>query len=131
MNKKIYQLQKYRDLFWLRAAVGGKEKPSIILRLLLDTGSSFTVLPVSVVKQLGCDLNSPLKTVTIITAGGVKPVPIFSIPWFSCLGYRQENFKVAALTLPITSFTNGLLGIDFLRYCNAVIDVRKEEIYVS
>jgi hypothetical protein len=32
------------------------------------------------------------------------------------------------LDLPVSSFTDGLLGMDFLRAVKAVIDVAKEEI---
>ncbi|MGK7924645.1 MAG: aspartyl protease family protein [Spirulina sp.] len=131
MTKKIYKLKKYRDLLWLRGAVGSEEKPSIVMRLLVDTGSNFTVLPVAIVKQLGCDLDHPVKMTKIVTAGGMRDVPIVAIPWFNCLGLRRENFEVAALNLPVNSFTDGLLGIDFLRYSQAVIDINRGEISVN
>ena len=53
------------------------------------------------------------------------------VPWFSCLGVRKENFPVVALNLPGTALVNGLLGMDFLKESQAIIDVVKAEILVT
>jgi hypothetical protein len=74
---------------------------------------------------------SPLKTTTIVAAGGVIKVPIIAVPLFNCLGIEKENFPVVALNLPDSSMVNGLLGMDFLLECGAVIDIVKAEILVT
>ena len=129
--KRVYRLQRQGDLLWLRAAVGSGTDNSLVMRLLVDTGSSYTVLPAQVLERLGCNCREPLRTTAIVTAGGVIPVPMVAVPWFNCLGVRQEDFPVVALDLPMAAFSNGLLGMDFLRDCQAVIDVTKAEIQVA
>jgi hypothetical protein len=44
------------------------------------------------------------------------------------LGIKRENYPVVGLDLPANSFTDGLLGMDFLREVKAIIDVARGEI---
>ena len=55
-EKKSYRVQRQGNLLWVRVAVGGNDGSAIVVRLLVDTGSSFTVLPTRVVESLGCNL---------------------------------------------------------------------------
>jgi aspartyl protease family protein len=48
----------------------------------------------------------------------------------NCLGKRIESFPVFACELPKNVLLEGLLGMDFLKICNAVIDVNQAEITV-
>ena len=66
-----------------------------------------------------------------VNQNGAIEVPITAVPWFNCLGIKKENFPVVGLDLPVSSFTNGLLGMDFLREVKAVIDVAKGEIQLG
>lgn len=84
------------------------------MRLVVDTGASYTTLPVEVVEALGCDTHHPLRTVRIVAANGIIVAPVVALPWFHCLGQRLSNFSVAAHTLPTGTFVDGLLGMDFL-----------------
>ncbi len=129
--KKIYRLQRHGDLLWLRIVVGRKGENPLFLRLLVDTGSSYTVLPARILKRIGCNLDAPIKTTTIVAAGGAIRVPIVAVPWLNCLGIEKENFPVVALNLPGTALVNGLLGMDFLKESQAIIDVVKAEILVT
>ncbi len=129
--KKIYRLQRQGDLLWLRIVVGRKGENPLFLRLLVDTGSSYTVLPARILKRIGCNLDAPIKTTTIVAAGGSIRVPIVAVPWLNCLGIEKENFPVVALNLPGTALVNGLLGMDFLKESQAIIDVVKAEILVT
>jgi aspartyl protease family protein len=127
-NKKIYRCYRQQNVLWLRVAVGRDRDAPILVRLLIDTGSSYTVLPLPILQRIGCNLDQPLEKKKIVTANGVIAVPIVAVPWFNCLGVKYENYPVVGLDLPVSSFTDGLLGIDFLRAVKAVIDVAKEEI---
>lgn len=129
--KKIYRLQRHGDLLWLRIVVGRKGENPLFLRLLVDTGSSYTVLPARILKRIGCNLDAPIKTTTIVAAGGAIRVPIVAVPWLNCLGIEKDNFPVVALNLPGTALVNGLLGMDFLKESQAIIDVVKAEILVT
>jgi predicted aspartyl protease len=130
-SRRIYRLQRQGNLLWLRASVGHGQENPIVLRLLVDTGSSYTVLPRQILERLGCNLSQPRQTTTIVTASAVVKMPIVVVPWFNCLGIRKENWTVVAMDLPSVSFTNGLLGIDFLREEKAIIEIFRGEISFS
>lgn len=57
-GEKSYRLLRYGNLLVLRAAVGGREGGVVVVRVLVDTGASYTMLPVEVVEALGCDRGS-------------------------------------------------------------------------
>jgi predicted aspartyl protease len=126
-SRRTYQLQRSGNLLFLKATVGSHEPgiAPILVRLLVDTGSSFTVLPSRVLADVGCDLQKPRNRVSIVAAGGVIQVPVVAVPWLNCLGQRVENFSVVVLNLPLQTFTNGLLGMDFLNQFGAVIDTKR------
>lgn len=103
----------------------------ILVRLLVDTGASYTVLPTRVLRRIGCNLKQAQQHKKIVTANGAIDVPIVTVPLFNCLGIKRENYPVVALDLPANSFTDGLLGMDFLREVGAVIDTSQAQITVK
>jgi len=125
---KPYRLHRQGNLLILRAAVGGMGGSVTVLRLLLDTGASYTMLPVEVVEALGCDTHHPLRRVRIVAANGIIVAPVVSVPWLHCLGRRLEEWPVVAHTLPQGAFVDGLLGMDFLTHFKATISVGTGEI---
>jgi predicted aspartyl protease len=127
-NKKIYRVQRQQNVLWLRAAVGQNQDAPLLVRLLIDTGASYTVLPTPILQRIGCNLDQPEQKKKIVTANDAITVPIYRVPWFNCLGIKQENYPVVGLDLPANSFTDGLLGMDFLKEVKAIIDVAKGEI---
>ena len=125
---RIYHLDKCGNLLLLKAAVGGADGGVVVLRLLLDTGASFTVLPVEALETIGCETHRPLRRVRMVAASGVIVAPVVAVPWFHCLGRRMEGFLVAAYTLPPGTFVDGLLGMDFLSQCEAEISVGQAKV---
>ena len=125
---KTYRLLQYGKLLLLRAAVGGRERGVVVLRLLVDTGASYTMLPVEVVEGLGYDTHHPLNHCRIMSASGIIIAPVVEISWLNCLGQRVEIFPVVVHTLPSGTFIDGLLGMDFLSHCQAVVDIGKGEV---
>ena len=55
MSSKVYRAQAYQNLWVVQAAGSELIQPSLV-RLLVDTGSSYTVLPSQVLRKMGCDL---------------------------------------------------------------------------
>ena len=127
-DKKIYRCYRQQNVLWLRVAVGKSGDTPLVVKLLIDTGASYTVLPTRILERIGCNLEQPLEKKKIVTANGAIEVPIVAVPWFNCLGVKRENYPVVALSLPASSFTDGLLGMDFLTEVGAVIDVANAEI---
>ena len=127
-RKRTYRLGRQGNLLFCRAAVGRGEDSPLFLKLLVDTGSSSTVLPTRILQRLGCNLDEPLQTMTNVAASGVITAPVVAVPWFNCLGVKKDSFPVIALNLPANTYQLGLLGMDFLREIKAVIDVAEGEI---
>jgi len=125
---KLYKVHRQGNLLILRAAVGGTDGSVVVLRLLLDTGASHTMLPVEAVEAIGCDTHHPLRRVHIMAANGVIIAPVVAAPWFHCLGQRLEEWPIVAHTLPPGTFVDGLLGMDFLTHFGAIINVGKAEV---
>jgi clan AA aspartic protease (TIGR02281 family) len=128
--RKIYPLIQWGNLLLLRASLNNQQELRIV-QLLIDTGSSFTVLPSDVLTEIGCNLQQPEQQVSVIAAGGMIRAPKTIVSQFNCLGCLIENFSVVALDLPARSPAAGLLGMDFLMTVGAVIDIKKGEILLS
>ena len=125
-----YSLQRIGHLLSLRATVSGKQGTRA-LRLLLDTGSTYTILPNEVLSSIGLDPFASKERVRIVTGSGYLVAPRIQVQRFDCLGYKVKGFEVVGHTIPPDSFVDGLLGMDFLALANAVVDIGKGEIEVS
>jgi predicted aspartyl protease len=55
-RRAIYPLEVRNGLLFLRVAVGDRIRQPVIARLLVDTGSSFTVISTQVLEDAGCNL---------------------------------------------------------------------------
>jgi len=130
-QRKPYRLHRQGNLLVARAAVGGIDGSVIVLRLLLDTRASYTMLPVEVVEALGCDTHHPLRRVRIVAANGIIVAPVVAVPWLHCLGQRLEECPVVAHTLPTGAYVDGLLGMEILARFQATISVSTGEVKVE
>jgi aspartyl protease family protein len=130
-TKRFYALQQYGNLLWLKAVVMGESRDPRVVRLLVDTGSSYTVLPPNVLMDIGCDLSALNRRVAVMAAGGMVQPPVVNVPSFNCLGEKVENFSALALNLPFNPLVNGLLGMDFLEHCGATIHIREARIILE
>lgn len=124
-RRAIYPLEVRNGLLFLRVAVGDRIRQPVIARLLVDTGSSFTVISTQVLEDAGCNLQSPQGSIAITAASGIVRGKIFEIPQFSALGQTVERFRAVGFNLPKSADMDGLLGINFMRSCGAIIDIGK------
>jgi aspartyl protease family protein len=133
-QKKIYRLSRYGiNLLRTQAVVSSSDRKRYqYLSLLIDTGSSFTILPRRVLERLGYNLSQSIRYQSLTTGQGkTSPLPIIKIAGFNCLGHLIEDFEVIVYDIPNTLQVNGLLGMDFLKHTKAIISVDKGEIYFS
>ena len=128
MTRSIYTVQKSGNLFFLNASVAKLDEEPRILRLLVDTGASQTSLSKVLLLELGYAWSDTTSNASILTGNGLIQAPIVQVDWFHCLGQPLQNLPVLALDLPISSYINGILGMDVLLRFKAVIDVGKRQI---
>jgi hypothetical protein len=132
MSQRVfYPLERRNGLLFVRAAVGDGVASPVIARLLVDTGSSFTVLSRRILQSASCEISSPQRLISITAASGVVRVPRLKVPLFNALGRSQMNWDIVALDLPSSAGFDGLLGIDFLVLCGAMIDVKRSRIVIE
>jgi predicted aspartyl protease len=127
----IYPLQRSGNLLFLRASVSGINGDSLRVRLLLDTGASYTTLPIKLLEDLGYSPAAATRRISIMTAGGMGRVPTLPISAFNCLGTIFTDFSIVALDLPFNPLMSGLLGMDVLSRVSATIDIKKAEVIVG
>ncbi len=115
-----YPLERVGSLLLTKAAVSGPAGVKVI-RLLIDTGSVYTVLPVEVLESIGCSPAVSPDHVRLVTGSGYIIAAQVQVVWLQCLGRKVDQMVVVAHTLPFGSLADGLLGIDFLRHVRARI----------
>jgi hypothetical protein len=69
--------------------------------------------------------------ISITAASGVVQASRVRVPLFSALGKAENNCAVVALDLPSSAGVDGLLGIDFLELCGAMIDVQRSRVIIE
>lgn len=119
---KKHRLADSGTLLITKAAIAGPEG-IIVLSLLVDTGSSYTIIPVEVLESCGCSSAESKKHLRVVTGSGFIVAPVVQLNWFSTFGIKIDNFNVIAHTLPFGGPIDGLLGMDFLRKFKARIDL--------
>ena len=110
---KVYKAEKRGSLLLVRSFVegpSGKAYP----KLLLDTGSAYTLISQEILETIGCSPASPVRTQRIITGSGYEIVPVVKADRFHCVGSLLEHFEILAHTLPFGAYVDGLPGMDFM-----------------
>jgi aspartyl protease family protein len=62
-----------------------------------------------------------------VSANGIVVAPLVTVEWLNCMGQLLKDFTVASHTIP-TDIFDGVLGMDFLIRCRAVISAADGEI---
>lgn len=126
---RVYQAEKRGALLLIRAFVEG-ESGRAYPKLLLDTGSAYTLISQEILESIGCSPALPKRTQRIITGSSYEIVPVVSVNQFHCLGSLLENFDIFAHTLPFGAYVDGLLGMDFLKKFEIEIRLYSGEILI-
>ena len=97
------------------------------VQLVFDTGATYCMLPVAVVKKLGIPI-SKKRTTQTTTASKVETSPLVDIPVIEVLGQRVENVTALVRDLPPLAGVDGLLGLSFLKHFKVMIDFEEGEL---
>jgi len=126
---RVYQAEKRGVLLLIRAFIEG-ESGRAYPKLLLDTGSAYTLISQEILESIGCSPALPKRTQRIITGSGYKIVPVVSVNQFHCLGSLINNLEIFAHTWPFGAYVDGLLGMDFLTKFETEIRLYSGEILI-
>ena len=103
---------------------------SAVLRLALDTGATVTVLSIAMLVAVGYDPALSPTRVQVTTGSGVEYAPRVTLSRILGLGQERVDFPVLGHTLPPSAGIDGLIGLDFFRDRNLVIDFRAGQITI-
>lgn len=108
-----------------------REKKLKLNNVLLDTGSAGTIFNANVVEEIGV---VPEKNDIVDTIRGVGGVEYVYVKNFDLLQFgeiSQNNFEVEIGNMDYGIEIDGILGFDFIRSANLVIDTNKMLVYIS
>lgn len=98
--------------------------------ILVDTGSGGTLLKMDKVEEIGVVIEEDDTIETIEGVGGIEFVYKKNMDRLILGDIKVENFKVEIGVMDYGFDINGIIGMDFLKEINAVIDLDKMEIQV-
>ena len=73
-SKRLYHCSRYGNLLILKAAASSTTNTVRQFRLLVDTGSTYTVLRVNILEALDCDIKNPLRRIRTSAGSGIRPL---------------------------------------------------------
>ena len=86
------------------------------LKLAVDTGATYTMLPPDLLLDIGYDPAAATRRLELSTASGLVVAPLLRIRSLKCLGLAVKWMEVVAHPLPPESPVEGLLGLNFLAH---------------
>lgn len=84
------------------------------LKLAVDTGATYTMVPPDLLMDVGYDPTKTARRLELSTASGVVMVPLLRIHTLKCVGLTMKDVEVVAHHLPPESPVEGLLGLNVL-----------------
>ena len=89
-------------------------KRHLVLRLLADTGATYTMIPLKAALAIGVDPSVATRRIPLVTVSAVEYTPVVTVASLSCLGHQLRHVEVACHDLPPQSAVDGLLGLNIL-----------------
>ena len=93
-----------------------------IIKMALDTGATFTMIPPEIARDIGHDPTLSKKQIEISAASGSILAPLLKVKSISCLGTELKDIEVVCHNLPPESPVEGLLGLNFLIHLPAFVE---------
>jgi len=113
-----------RKLILIPTRVFGPTGEQLILRFILDTGATSSMLSWSKATKLGYSPMSSSERAEVSTASGVEYAPVIHVLRLEALGQQFKDFPILCHSLPFTVDADGILGLDFLAGHRLTIDFR-------
>ena len=125
-----FRFDPRRRLVVVRTEIDGPSAAGVF-RLALDTGSSTTLINVSVLVMLGYDPAMATKRIEITTASDLQYAAVLPIRRVKALGQEKHDLPILCHTLPPSAGVDGLLGLDFLRDRVLTVNFREGRIELT
>ena len=107
------------------------ETDIISLDFAVDTGATYTLIDINSLANIGYKKSDSIGTSRTVTASKSEIVYEFKIDNIMALGLIRRNFKVFSRALPFGLGIDGLLGLNFFRNQELIIDFKMSEIRIN
>jgi clan AA aspartic protease (TIGR02281 family) len=105
-----------------------KGAKSRIVRMALDTGATYLMVPWHVLEVLGYAPAKARKKISITTASGTEIVPLVTLDKVKVLGKGVAKVPAICHDLPPQSPVDGLLGLSFLKWLDVDLHFRRRRL---
>ena len=95
------------------------------LEVALDTGAVTTMINSSIMEYLGCDPGGSQEKRSIVTASGIEWCPIVHVDKATTCGKTLEKLEIVCHDLPPATTIRGLLGENFLKHFDLIVNYKK------
>lgn len=95
------------------------------LKVALDTGATYTMIPWEIVQALGYHPERSRRRIEMMTASGIAIAPLVKVKAIKALGQTVKELEVLVHDLPSASRVEGLLGLNFLRAFKLTLDFKR------
>ncbi|MCD9021997.1 retropepsin-like aspartic protease [Cohnella silvisoli] len=123
MNKAI-QLSN-SDLPFIENTVYYNNQSIRLPKVLIDTGSSSTILKLDIMEEIGLTVELEDVLGTISGVGGSDFVFFKTVDAIEVHGFKIENFQVDIGTMNYGINIDGIIGMDFLLKAKGIIDLNE------
>ncbi|OLS02691.1 retropepsin-like aspartic protease [Tissierella creatinophila] len=119
------------DLPFCKIIIEYRGKSITLDNILLDTGSGCTIFKMDEVDKIGITIEKEDTIETISGVGGVEFVYKKNIDKIIFGNLEIENFNIEIGVMDYGFDINGIIGIDFMKYIGAIIDLDKMIVYAN
>ena len=97
----------------------------------VDTGATISLIDADVMTRLGYTAADSIRTTHTITASKTETVYEYELDNIMAIGLIRRNFKVISRELPMGLGIDGLLGLNFFKNKELIIDFKLSEIQLK
>lgn len=126
-TKASVPFEKHGSVVIVRATLNGKAP----VKLILDTGASYTMISSGIAKQLDIDTTQNTRTMPFQTANGMIQASLINLESISVAGLELKNLTAAVHDALPDPEVAGLLGLNFLTNFRMDIDTEKGIVYLE
>ncbi len=120
----VFKFDPAKSIISCHVALTGRHM-KLSLKLALDTGATYTMIPFEAAVAIGCNPLKPHRKMEIMTGSGIEYVSTVLVPRFEAFGIAIKNMEVVCHNLPSPSPIEGLLGLNFMTRAKLTINFSK------
>jgi aspartyl protease family protein len=106
--------------------LSGKEGIRRRVKMVLDTGATYTMIPWYIAEELGYNPAASNEFVSMTTVSGTIEAPLITLDCVSILDMPVRSLQVIVHNLPESSHVDGLLGLNYLKHFKLTIDFNND-----